>query len=308
MLKLLTFALIVLSLNCIAYENSSKVVYGEDNRLDVYEVTNPLYLKLAKSTAGMVSNHAIKKSSNGTFYFPRKVSLERGMNICPNERFANQPLLANCSGFLIGEDILVSAGHCFKGQAEGSCDDYSWIFGLGMQSENKINLNHIPQKNVYRCKRIINATLDRQQDFAVIQLDRKVEGREPLKYRTKGRVATNTELVVIGHPSMLPLKIADAGTILRNKGPYKFSTSLDTFQGNSGSAVFNAETGTLEGILVSGKTDYLLSKEGDEKSCKIVNTCDQDGVLCEGKDRASLLMPGEQVTRITTVSNFFPKK
>lgn len=32
----------------------SDVVYGEDNRLDVYDSANPQFVELAKSTAGMI--------------------------------------------------------------------------------------------------------------------------------------------------------------------------------------------------------------------------------------------------------------
>ena len=308
-MKLLTLVVTaVMSLSVVAGVDRTRVVYGEDNRKDIYETINPLHLKLANSTAGMVSNRSLSKNSDNTFSITRKVTLEEGMNLCPSEKFSQQPLLANCSGFLVGDDILVSAGHCFKGHAEGSCQTHSWVFGMKMENRKDINMDSIPQENVYRCKKVIKAVLDYNEDFAVIQLDRKVTNREPLKFRTSGKVNNDSELVVIGHPTMMPLKVSDGGTILMNDNPYQFITSLDTFQGNSGSAVFNSETGLLEGILVSGKTDYIPSDEKDPESCLVVNTCDMDGTNCMGKDRGSMEVPGENVTRITTLTQYIPTK
>lgn len=308
-MKTLVLALTAaMSLSAMAGVTRTRVVYGEDNRKDLYESMNPLYKILANSTAGMVSNTALKKDSNGNFSVPRQTSLEDGMNLCPSEKFSQQPLLANCSGFLVGDDILVSAGHCFKGHAEGSCQTHSWVFGLEMESSNNINLDSISKDNVYRCKKVIKAVLNNNEDFAVIQLDRKVVNRNPLKYRTQGKVSNSSELVVIGHPTMMPLKVSDGGTVLANSNPYQFTTSLDTFQGNSGSAVFDSRTGKLEGILVSGKTDYIPSDDKNPESCIVVNTCDQDGSNCMGKDRGSIQVPGENVTRITTLTQYIPSK
>ena len=51
------------------------------------------------------------------------------------------------------------------------------------------------------------------------------------------RLSLDTPLVVIGHPSGLPTKIADGAWVRNNESEYYFVTNLDTFGGNSGSAV-----------------------------------------------------------------------
>ena len=38
-----------------------------------------------------------------------------------------------------------------------------------------------------------------------------------------------------------------------------FSANLDTYGGNSGSPVFNATDGTVEGILVRGNQDFVIN-------------------------------------------------
>jgi V8-like Glu-specific endopeptidase len=296
--------LITLSFTSMAGTKKIKVVYGEDNRKDLYEVKNPLFIKLAKSTAAMVQTQYLSKHKNG-FSSVIGATLETGLNVCPSERFSQQPLLSNCSGFLVGKNTIVTAGHCYDGDHKKLCRDSVWVFDYKMKDSKNINLDGIKKENVYRCKKVVKQIFSRYQDFAVITLAREVEDRAPLKFRKQGKIKSDSELVVIGHPSMLPLKVSDGGTVLKNNGKYQFTTSLDTFQGNSGSAVFDSKTGILEGILVSGKTDYISSDIDDEKSCTVVNTCDQDGSNCFGTDSGSVNTPGENVTRITSLSKYF---
>lgn len=303
-MKLLSSLLfITIASQAFASSTGVRVVYGEDNRQDLYEVSNPLYLKLAKSTAAMVQTKYLRKTEEG-FASRIGATLETGLNVCPSERFSQQPLLSNCSGFLVGEDTLVTAGHCYDGDYAKLCRESVWVFDYKMEDSKHINLNEIKKENVYRCKKVVKQIFDRNQDFAVIKLEKAVTDREPLKFRKQGKVSNGANLVVIGHPSMMPLKVSEGGTVLLNRGKYQFTTTLDTFQGNSGSAVFDADTGLLEGILVSGKTDYIPSDESDPESCTVVNTCDMKGDNCMGTDRGTLAIPGENVTRITTLTDY----
>ncbi len=128
-----------------------------------------------------------------------------------------------------------------------------------------------------------------KNDFAIIKLDRPVAGRTPLKVRTSGKVDASSELIVIGHPSGLPSKVTEGGSLRLNDNGVYFVANLDTFSGNSGSVVLDAKTGIVEGILVRGENDYIPGPGG---SCNVVNVCE------EGKCR------GEDVTRITNLSKF----
>lgn len=296
-------AIIALTTQLFAAPSNRKVIYGEDNRLDLFEVKNKLFKKLAHSTAGLVDLNFL--SDHGSHYALNQIiSLEQGLDVCSSEKFSDQPLAPNCSGFLVGEDIMVTAGHCYSGMSANNCRTHAWVFDYAMESASDINTDNISKDNVYFCDEVIKVKFNQFEDFAVIKLDRKVKNRTPLKVRKKGQVAQNTPLVVIGHPSMLPTKVSPGGTVLLNDDEFQFTTTLDTFQGNSGSAVFNAKTGMVEGILVSGKTDYIPSRPQDPMSCKIVNNCDMKGNNCDGKDRGSVITPGENVTRITTLVQY----
>ncbi|MHC5879715.1 hypothetical protein ACYT69_12390, partial [Streptococcus pyogenes] len=70
----------------------------------------------------------------------------------------------------------------------------------------------IKSKDVYRCREIVGQKLTMglfaTKDYAVIKLDRVVTDRQPLQFRKKGSIDKGTDVLVIGHPSGLPLKIA----------------------------------------------------------------------------------------------------
>lgn len=292
---------------------SNKVVYGEDNRKDVAQVSNPLFLKLASATAAMVKKSQIINEGSG-FSLNFQETLETGnSNVCPSERFSQQPIGALCSGFLVGPDTLITAGHCFDlrmmgySTPEAVCQSFSWVFNYSVNSSNRNPLKGFLPQDVYSCKKVIKTILSDSQDFAVIQLDRKVVGHEPLKFRSSGKIPDSAKLLVIGHPDGLPSKISDGGKILNNSGSTSFVTTLDTFHGNSGSAVFDATTGVIEGILIQGKTDYTPSSNGF-MSCSVVNVCNEDGLNCvaDPTNRNFREPKGETVLRITEATSYIP--
>lgn len=274
------FVSMTLSFSVIAMD---KVVYGDDDRLDLFEASNALHLDLAKSTAAMISHSKLTTNTDGTTTVSGSALSTRG--ICKSAKFADQLTAANCSGFLVAKDLLVTAGHCITSMS--ACNNSAWVFDFAVETSDD-DARSVPTSSVYKCVEIIEQSLDRgtKDDFALIRLERAVDDREPLTVRKADKVATGTKLVVIGHPTGLPSKIA-AGAIVRdNSNDYFFQSNLDTFGGNSGSAVFDSETGTVEGILVRGETDYVYD---GARGCRVPKQCTNEG--CRGED----------VTRITNI-------
>lgn len=305
----MTFILLLLTLTTTALARQ-KVIYGTDNRLDVYQVQNALHKKLTLSTAGMIHNSAFVEGNEKNLkdiYYPQ--TLQQVMNVCSHEKFSQQKLAPSCSGFLVGEDTLITAGHCYEGfdNPYNVCRDYKWVFGYEMKSSIHNPTLDIKNSDIYGCKEIINVKLNEQFDYAIIRLDRKVTDRPILKFRESGKIPDNTSLIVIGHPSGLPTKVATGAFVTNNNEPTRFSASLDTFQGNSGSAVFNAKTGVVEGILVMGKTDYVPSDASNPNSCLVANKCDQFAKNCSQPYDGSVVEKGEVVIRTTAIKTQLQK-
>lgn len=282
---------VVMGVSNLTIAATPKVVYGDDNRVFVEDSPNELYQKLALSTAVQIKSNKIKMlDDSGEYYTVNPEQLKDSfINACEDETFSDVVNAGNCSGFLVGEDLLVTAGHCMRSQYD--CNNGVWAFNYESSVLGDGTL--LPSEDVYKCKEIINQSLSHRSknDFALIKLDRVVANREPLKVRTEGRVEIGTELVVIGHPSGLPKIVADGAQVRDDQNDFFFKANLDTFGGNSGSAVFNAKTGVVEGILVRGERDYYMDYEA---GCNRVYKCEDGG--CRGED----------VTRITVIPELAP--
>lgn len=266
---------------------NDKIIYGDDNRLDLYQVLNPEVALLARSTAAMISLADLrapkKKPGAGNTILVSGPSLA-SQGICSSERFAKQPTAAFCSGFLVSETLLVTAGHCV--QTESDCADLQWAFDYKIDAAAQTSVS-LKKSNIYGCKKIVEQVNDdqTQNDYAVIELDRPVLDRAPLKFRREGKIEVGTPLIVIGHPSGLPTKVADGAAVRALESTF-FVGNLDTYGGNSGSAVFNAMTLEVEGILVRGDQDYVAGPG----NCRVSNVVSNDGGS------------GEDVTYITNIS------
>lgn len=278
-MKLLSL-IIVCCLSVNLFARDVEVIYGEDNRLDVYESTDELYLSLAESTAAMISWDDIERKN--LFAYELSES-DNHRKLCDDEPFSSQPQHGMCSGFLVAPDLLVTAGHCIESMSD--CRNFAWVFNYKMEDADSFS-SVLSLNDVYSCVEIVERSLQGDDDYALIRLDTSVAGREPLEYRTGGKVEDGANLVVIGHPTGMPTKIADGAWVRENNNRKYFMSNLDTYGGNSGSAVFNSDTGVVEGILVAGEQDY----EYDYLSgCYNSYMCDDDG--CRG----------ETVTRITNI-------
>ncbi|MGK0367573.1 MAG: ankyrin repeat protein/V8-like Glu-specific endopeptidase [Thermoproteota archaeon] len=269
--------------------DSTKVIYGKDNRLEVHQAPQAQQ-KIAASTAAMIPNDAIKISEDTKTYNLNTVTLNDSKQLCEDQRFRDQITPVNCSGFLVGKDLLVTAGHCISTKFE--CEGSKWVFGIDVDKETGKASSVINKKDVYKCNKVISSAYSwgTDNDYSLIQLDRVVEDRTPLKYRTEGSVSVDDEIYVIGHPSGLPSKVSGGAIVRENEAKEFFVTNLDTFGGNSGSAVFSQEENTIEGILVRGETDYEFDFE---RGCRVVMQCEDD--TCRGEDVTRISMIKELV-------------
>jgi hypothetical protein len=266
-----------------------KVIYGADDRRDIYQVSDPDLLEAYESTVVLVSPGNITNNGDGTFTLADDPWTSiGGTQLCADEPFWGQPNPGFCSGFLVGPDLVATAGHCVTGLSD--CGSTYFVFGFEMISASTPVLT-VPESDVYQCSEVVGRVLSGSsgEDWALIRLSRPVEGRKPLSIRREGMVADNQGLVMIGYPSGLPGKIAGGANVRTNSNPNFFVANTDSYGGNSGSAVLNANTLEVEGILVRGETDFVNSG-----GCMRSNQCPDNG--CRGED----------ITRITRLADLIP--
>ncbi len=253
-----------------------KTIYGKDSRVDIYEFGKSSIRKLGKSTAAMVANVKIKDAGDGTFSFEKKTLVDHGM--CSSINFSNQPVLSDCTGFLVAPDLLMTAGHCMLEYSD--CANYSWIFDYTILDAKD---NSMAMENVYACKRIVSKTYlpNIGIDYAIVQLERAARGRDPFVI-SKDQFSAGTFVTMLGHPAGLPMKVTSGGNTFQS-GENSVMTSLDAFGGNSGSPVVDSTTGELLGVLISGGEDFIYEDGG---SCKVEAKCEpwEVGTKCLGEE------------------------
>ncbi|OFZ29303.1 MAG: hypothetical protein A2622_07760 [Bdellovibrionales bacterium RIFCSPHIGHO2_01_FULL_40_29] len=264
---------------------AANVIYGSDGRLDLYQVTDDRLKALADSTVALMRTSDLSLSGSTVTIKGKNFGTE--LNLCPSERYREQDTAAFCSGTLVAPDVILTAGHCIETQS--SCDNTAFVFGFAVQSAG-VQPQTASAGEVYRCREIIKTVrVNTGADFAIIRLDRTVLNHTPLQVRPTGDAGLNDSLVVIGHPVGLPTKIATGGRVRTISNSDFFQANLDTYGGNSGSAVFNASTGLIEGVLVRGEEDFE-----SRGNCTVSKVC-ADGA-CRGED----------VTKISVIRAHLP--
>jgi V8-like Glu-specific endopeptidase len=259
-----------------------KVIYGEDNRYNLYDYHNQVYIDMAQATAVMVEKWDLWQAE-GEFFQLAYSPLRHQRGFCSDVSYLDQNSIGICSGFLIAPDLLVTAGHCMD--KSNSCDLNRWVFGYNQKALEQSDL--IPKSNAYSCT-IVDQVLDQEtgRDYAVVRLSRPVLGVSPLKVRTSGEVASGTPLTVIGHPSGLPTKISDGGSVRSSEQTIYFTANIDTFGGNSGSPVISRNSGKVEGILVRGEEDYDYDRM---RGCYFNKQCENDECSGESATKMSVI-------------------
>lgn len=249
-----------------------RVIYGDDDRKEIHQADS-YWQKMANSTVGLMYASDLEDLGNDTYKIKGK-NYGKSYGLCETEAFREQISAAYCSGSLIAPNIIMTAGHCIRTQS--ACDRTKLIFDYGYKVGGE-NLETAKASNVYSCKKLIVSKVEGfGADYALVELDRDVVDREPLQVRRDGEVTQGQALTVIGHPAGLPTKIAGGANVRALKKGY-FVANLDTYGGNSGSAVINDQTGLIEGILVRGETDFVYSN-----GCYKSNICAND--KCRGED------------------------
>ena len=254
----------------------AKTIYGADDRIDLFETADARLLSLADSTVALFqASEVVVDRTAGT------ATLSTGrfgdaLQMCPDERFVAEPIGAFCSGFLVGPDLIATAGHCVS---DSNCESTRFVFGYSLKRPDA-DASVVRANDVYACSTVLGREYDEAgADWALVRLDRRVEAHAALSVRRSGAIEKGEPVFVIGHPTGLPTKIAGGAAVRDASRPQYFTANLDTFGGNSGSAVFNGKTGLIEGILARGEDDFVWD---EHRNCRASRHCPDDG--CKGED------------------------
>jgi V8-like Glu-specific endopeptidase len=282
------------------------LVFGGDDRLE-YGAASSGFQRWADSTAVAATPDTVT-CINGTCTIHTKPwarDTESGMNLCNTVRYFMQPRITFddtkmssgfCTVFLVAPNMVAGAAHCFADTGTASLSVTKFVFGYKVNANGTIPTT-VPESEVYGYGGASSFSTDPNDDWALIKLDRAVSNHPPLYVRHSASVALNKPLAIIGNPNGLPIKVSPTGNVTDTSSSFAFGHNVDSFEGNSGSPVFDRSTGTVEGIHVRPPTGFShFVPNPPNNTCVIERTCATTG--CGGAY--------SQASRITRLQNLIP--
>ena len=272
-------------------------IYGTETTEDYFAVSKTLQT-ISDSVVSLWKSANVSEYDGKCKLATRKFG--EALNLCSGELFREQPVGAFCSGVLVSEDMVLTSGNCIKDTAD--CKNVKLVFGYKVPAHGEDAATTMPKNEVYDCSAIVKrhvsgesaSTLavgdDIGPDYSLLKLDRKVTGHKPLPISRRDSLTKNSEVVIIGHPAGLPLKVTMTRVRDVSKRGY-FMAELEPLGGNSGSLVFNRATAKIEGIQMRTPSNGVKTPAG----CV---TMGQDA-LRDGRDVA--------ITKIFSLSADIPK-
>jgi hypothetical protein len=256
-----TWELVETLIHKIKENNDIRGIWGKDNRMDFYAITDEKVKKNADSIAAICMKDNLLDKETGFSTLKHK-NYGKTFNLCDQEPFHNQPISAGrlCTGFLVRDDVIATAGHCAD---EKNVTEVRIIFGFKMLGLST-PVTWIPNENIYKGVKIIHRVYDPKSkgaDWEMIKLDRKVKNHPLVKLSEKA-IYLNQPVYILGHPCGLPLKYA-SGAQVRDITEACFSADLNVYCGNSGSPVFDCKMHEVIGVVVRGDTqDFRWTGKG----------------------------------------------
>lgn len=253
-------------------------IYKRDDRELISTKTDPKIREVARAVALIASSERMEIGATKTLI--KAKTLQKMAGLCADEKFSKNLSMPGCTGFLISKNVMATAGHCFSD--EGTCRINKIAFDVDASKENKKGYI-VPSQNIYSCIKILARGASDDQDFAIIQLDRNVNNRTPLKLSIQDKISDDARVFMIGHPYGMPLIYSKPASINDNDNELLFKAALNSFEGNSGSPVINSKTFLVEGILVNGQEDLVQDPTNECYRNKYYEGAGGEGVFRSSK-------------------------
>lgn len=158
--------------------SESRGVFGEDGRQEVNDVSGISHY--TNATAVMVPKDNVSGNKIYGYSLGQSLTKQFGVNrFDESVRFLDQPTVANCTGFLVAPQIIVTAGHCINSMEDAN--KWYWLFDYTNEMAWNLEGNYvtIDRNNLFEVSEILGSKLEGEEeyeleDYAVLKLDRVV--------------------------------------------------------------------------------------------------------------------------------------
>jgi hypothetical protein len=242
------------------------VIFGADDRVELYEVSDEaLREAVTHAVPAMIRSSRVNVDADtGSVTFD-VVPLGPSHDLCAGEAHFDQPTAPSCSATLIDDDLVLTAGHCVDGWA---CAEQRFVFGWYYDSAGMLHARSA--SDVYACAEVVVTEYTRDNDYAIVRLDRPAAG-PPMAVRMTP-VVVNEPVSLAGYPFGLPMKVVEDGVVTATASRSRFYARLDAHPGNSGSGVYDAELRVV-GDLTNGPVEALVA-DGDCNRLRVIGEDD----------------------------------
>ncbi len=225
---------------------------------------------LSRSIAAMIPKKWFIKTKIKDKYLLTYKNLKSEKNFCNGEKFLEQPSIAKCTGSLISDTRILTAGHCLdQADLQKSCDDYFWVFDYKkdffsqtaafpgkaetLYSKNLLTLG----KEIFECQTVLSSSYSKNKlDFAVLKLKQKPNRKEIIIERDD---KASVSQVSLGFPNGVPM-MGNRGALYLSKKRNLAYNNMYAPIGSSGSPVFNRE-GSFLGMIISSTYEQVSDGE-----------------------------------------------
>ncbi len=232
-----------------------------EDLMDYYEISDEPIEKNAHCLAAICMKYNLIEEKGG-FVTLKVKNYGKAFNLCDLEPFRDQPVSAGamCSGFLVKEDIIATAGHWVQ---ENNITGLRFLFGYQMVDESTAVIRFAGE-NIYQGVEMIHRVFNLgsgNPGWALVRLDRKVKGQAVARL-SKEEIFCDQAVYTFGHPVGLPLKFGASASVLDVHETF-FEANLNIYSGSIGSPVFALDTHEVIGMVVKNENnDFRWTGKG----------------------------------------------
>ncbi len=252
------------------------MIFGNDDRLDRYQLESDAQLSYSRSTAALTLKSRLKLNRDQTYSINFDIpgtGRAQSVGVCLHP-FVGQPnLISYCSSTLIGPDLLLTSGHCFyRGTSQTPdqvCAESVALFDYSLNQLGFDPVRFLPDQ-IYSCKKLEIYAHQGDFDYAIVRLDREVKGREifaPVMANRSIPLKTKYQYWTSGYPRGLPNKTILNAEYFDFWGTSNFTAlfQMETMGGSSGSSIIDPVSRKIIGIVAS--SDCSDSEWSEEHKC-----------------------------------------